>query len=185
MRKYLLPRIALADLPIMFGASIIAALIAGAYGVLHDQITYSISPEYFTKFKFYQFQYADLGWGERGFVAAIGFLATWWVGFVAAWFLSRRLIPQCSRRVAVRQIGKGIACIALFVLTFGMIGYMYGIWLGPSADYSSSEDVLKRLGVTDVWAFMRVAYIHNAGYLGGLIGLAVVLVWLKPQRVGR
>ena len=50
------------------------ALIAGLYGVLHDQLTYSISAEYFSDFKFYQFSYLDVGlpracssrwWGSR------------------------------------------------------------------------------------------------------------------------
>jgi hypothetical protein len=182
MLKYLLPRIALADLPIMFGVSIVGALIAGGYGILHDQITYTISGEYFTKFKFAQFQYADIGWGERIFVAKIGFLATWWVGFVAAWFLSRRLIPHSPRRKALRQIGSGIVYITLFVFIFGIMGYAYGLWCGPDADYSSWEDILKRMGVKDIWSFMRVAYIHNAGYLGGLVGIVVALLCLKPDR---
>ena len=33
-------------------------LIAGIYGILHDQITYTISYEYFTLFKFEQFSNA-------------------------------------------------------------------------------------------------------------------------------
>lgn len=34
---------------------ILPTIIAGFYGILHDQLTYTISSEYFTKFKFYQF----------------------------------------------------------------------------------------------------------------------------------
>ena len=37
----------------------IAVLLAGIYGMLHDQVTYSISPEYFTVFKFEQFGFQD------------------------------------------------------------------------------------------------------------------------------
>ena len=35
---------------------IIAALTGGIYGAIHDQLTYTISPEYYTKFKFIQFE---------------------------------------------------------------------------------------------------------------------------------
>ena len=34
---------------------VIAVLFAGLYGVVHNQISYTVSPEYFTKFKFRQF----------------------------------------------------------------------------------------------------------------------------------
>lgn len=40
---------------------LIAPIIGGLYGILHDQLTYTISPEYYTKFKFYQFGLMDLG----------------------------------------------------------------------------------------------------------------------------
>jgi hypothetical protein len=33
----------------------IACLIAGAYGALHNQISYSVASEYFQQFKFIQF----------------------------------------------------------------------------------------------------------------------------------
>ena len=38
-----------------------AIVIASLYGVGHDQVTYTISPEYYTKFKFIQFNLADSG----------------------------------------------------------------------------------------------------------------------------
>jgi hypothetical protein len=41
--------------------------------------------------------------------------------------------------------------------------------------------VISQLEVTDTWSFVRVAYIHNAGYLGGLIGLILALVMLRPE----
>lgn len=45
----------------------VSPFIAGLYGVLHDQLTYTIAPEYYTKFKFYQF-----GLWEEGQVMAEG-----------------------------------------------------------------------------------------------------------------
>ena len=66
----------------MLGYAALGSLFAGAYGVLHDQVTYSICPEYFTRLKFSQFNFANFGLSPRIFVAEIGFLATCWVGFV-------------------------------------------------------------------------------------------------------
>ena len=35
------------------------------------------------------------------------------------------------------------------------------------------------LGVTDIRAFVQVAYIHNASYLGGLVGLIAAIAFLQ------
>ena len=184
MIKYLTPKIALADLPPMFGMAIVGAIIAGTYGILHDHVTYSISPEYFTKLKFQQFHYVDLGLGNRVFVSCIGFLATWWVGFVIAWFLARRLIPNQPRANAYRGILKGFVIVLGMGLLTGIAGYFYGGWLGPDADYSAWLPAVNRFQITDTFAFVRVAYVHNASYLGGLLGFIVALIVVQPKVSG-
>lgn len=182
MFKYIIPRIAWADLGPMCVISMIGGVIAGVYGVVHDQITYAISSEYFTNLKFQQFWYADFGLGDRMYVATIGFLATWWVGFLAAWFLARKFIPHQPRRVAYRQIGMGGCCIASVAVLCGTIAFAYGLWRGPDADYSSWQWAFQQFKIIDSWAFVRVAYIHNASYCGGLIGLIVALLAFRPPR---
>lgn len=183
MLKYLIPRIALADLPPMFGMAFVGAIIAGVYGILHDHVTYSIGPEYFTNLKFKQFHYADFGLGDRFFVSCIGFLATSWVGFVIAWFLSRRFIPNQTRAVAYRGILKGFAIVFAVGILAGIAGYLYGFWRGPDADYSAWAIVVNRFQITDISAFVHVAYIHNASYLGGLIGFVISLILIRPEKL--
>ncbi|QDU54052.1 hypothetical protein Pan181_02320 [Aeoliella mucimassa] len=182
MWKYLLPRIALADLPAMLLTVVVGSVIAGLYGVVHDQLTYSIGPEYFTQLKFKQFHYADFGLADRVFVVIIGFLATWWVGAIAGWLLARRLIPHQPRARAIRQIGLGIVLMLTSAAVFGLAAYGYGLLRGPTADYSAWSWVVRAYQVTDLWAFVRVAYIHNSGYLGGLLGLVVALLLIRPAR---
>lgn len=180
MLRYLIPHFPLRDFPAMLGVAVVGGLLAGLYGVVHDQVTFSISREYFTHLKFEQFQYADFGWGERAFVGTIGFLATWWVGLLAAWLLARRLIPGQPRGRAYRQILAGFGVILASGTLFGFAGYAYGLLRGPGADYSSWHWAVKLFEITDVWSFVRVAYIHNAGYLGGLFGLIAALWFIRP-----
>ncbi len=182
MLKYLVPQIALGDLPPLCGVALIGAVIAGAYGVLHDQITYAISPEYFTHMKFKQFHYADVGLGDRVFVATIGFLAASCVGLIVAWFLARRLIPHQPRSCAYRQVGLGFACVFACGVFSWLLGFAYGLWRGPDADYSSWAWAFRRFDITDTWSFVRVAYIHYASYLGGAIGLIFALATIRPRR---
>ena len=181
MLKYLIPRIDLADLPAMFAMAFTGAILAGVYGVLHDHITYSIGREYYTNLKFKQFQFADFGCGDRVFVSCIGFLATWWVGFIIGWFLSRRLIPNQLPGIAFRSVFRGGAIVFACGALAGMVGYLYGLWRGPDSDYSAWLPIAKRFQITDIWAFVRVAYIHNASYLGGLIGLIISLIVVRPK----
>jgi hypothetical protein len=181
MFKLLIPQIKFDDLKPMLVVALVGAIIAGAYGIGHDQITYSIGPEYFTKLKFKQFQYADIGFSERFLVSEIGFLASWWVGFVIAWFLGRRLIPGQPRRVAYWQIAQGFGIVFGCGFAFGLLGYAYGIWRGPEGDYLDWQVATLGLGLTDLWPFVRVAYIHNASYLGGLVGLIAALMVIRPR----
>ena len=169
----------------MFGIAFVGAILAGTYGVLHDQVTFSIGPEYFTKLKFEQFHYADFGLGERVFVSFIGFLATWWVGFIIAWFLSRRLFPNQPRATAYRQIFTGFAIVFACGIFAGTGGYLYGVLRGPDSDYSAWLPICRRFEINDTWAFVRVAYIHNASYLGGLAGFIISLIVVRPKNSAR
>jgi hypothetical protein len=164
----------------MLGYSVVGAVLAGLYGVLHDQVTYSISPEYFTRLKFAQFHYADFGLPPRFFVAEIGFLATWWVGFVAAWFIARITVPAFPRAAAFRHSVRGFLIIFAFAFTAAIVGYLLSLLHG--SDYSAWGDLTSTLGVLDLPSFVRVAYIHNASYLGGLVGLVAAILRLRKLK---
>lgn len=58
IRRLLYPDFPMRELPGMLGLTLLGAIAGGLYGILHDQFTYSLSPEYFTKLKFDQFAYA-------------------------------------------------------------------------------------------------------------------------------
>jgi len=182
MLKFLIPKISATDLPPMIYTAALGGVIAGIYGMLHDQVTFSISSEYFTQWKFQQFHYADFGFSDRIFVSIIGFLATWWVGLIAGWFLARRHIPHQVRHQAYRKIRQSIYCMLACGMAAGSVGYVYGIWLGPTADYSDWDWVFRLLKISDPFSFIRVAYIHNASYLGGVAGLIVALIFIKPDK---
>ncbi len=104
--RFLVPDIPADEFRRMLLMAIAGALAAGMYGIAHDQITYSISPEYFTRMKFAQFRHADFGFPPRIFIATIGFLGSWWVGLIAAWFLARLLVPSRPAPEAWRLIGR-------------------------------------------------------------------------------
>src|ERR1035437_741385 len=176
----LYPKIRFALLPDMLGYAVVGGLLAGCYGILHDQVTYSISPEYFTRLKFPQFHYANLGLSHRVFVGEIGFLATEWVGFLAAWFIARITVPAFTRTAAFRHSLRGFLIVLAFALASSIVGYVLGILHG--SDYLAWEDLTSTLGVVDLPGFVRVAYIHDASYLGGAVGLIAAIIYLKKLK---
>lgn len=166
--KLLVPQVAWSDLRRLAGLAGLGALVAGSYGILHDQLTFTLAPEYFTHLKFAQFQWAECGLPPRGFVAEIGFLATWWVGFFATWFFARFAAPRHDPTALPRVCARLWGLLGGCAIGGGVLGYL----LGPSY-YLSSPEWLEALSVsqlTQPQAFAQVAGIHLGGYLGALGG---------------
>jgi hypothetical protein len=72
---------------------------------------------------------------------------------------------------------RGFLIIFAFTFAAAIVGYLASLLHG--SDYSAWADFASRLGVLDLPSFVRVAYIHNASYLGGLIGLVTVVIYLR------
>lgn len=152
----------------------LGGVIAGLYGVIHDQITYSISPEYFTHMKFEQFSWADFGFPPRVFAGVIGWIASWWVGVFSAWFLARLTVPAWppseAWRITLGGFGTTFAGSALAAFIGAILGG------SPQAVNQDWRDYADVLGISDVQAFVRTGYVHNGSYLGGVIGLVAACV---------
>jgi hypothetical protein len=162
----------------------LAALVAGLYGIAHDEVTFSISSEYFTQFKFHQFSWADLGLPPRLHVAEIGFLASWWVGFLAVWFWARVAVPALSAVQARKVLIQGVAILVAGTLLGGVTGYIVGLIHDRNhSDWGAEESFLGMNAVVDVRSFVRVAYIHNGSYLGALAGFVAALVNVRRRNL--
>ncbi len=155
---------------------LVGALIAGVYGVFHDQVTYTISTEYFTRFKFFQFRYADPGGGSpRVFVGIIGFLATWWVGLISGWLLARFAVLDRHEILPTSVIVKHFAVVIAAPFLFGLAGWGWGQWRKTTGYAEGWLDMMDDFQVHDQEAFMTVGYIHNFGYGGALFGLLIAI----------
>jgi hypothetical protein len=153
-------------------------LIAGVYGALHDQLSFTLAPEYFTRFKYDQFGF-EPAWfgGHRATVAVIGFLATWWVGLLMALFIAPLGLmfkePSRMRQEIIRATALTLGLAALC----GLVGLAYG-W---SLDSVPSGWYLPE-GVLDPHAFLAVGSLHNFGYAGGVLGLCVAVTGMVLRR---
>jgi hypothetical protein len=178
----LYPRFSLRQFGWMLLFGLGGAVIAGIYGIVHDQITFEIGPEYFTEFKFQQFFYLPKTQPEWLIVAEIGFLATWWVGFFAGWFMGRLTIPHLPVKTAAKQSLQGVLVMMITAVVFAIAAYAWAPTRQEDPRMENWDGMFAGREVIDIVAFAQVGYIHNASYLGGLVGLIVALVWMRWRR---
>lgn len=166
----------------MFGA-----LVAGIYGILHDQITYTISNEYFTKFKFDQFAHANPGFGgNRVFASVIGFLATWWIGCIMGWVLARlSIFADGSTHLPSVLIWKQFLLMLGIAILAGVAGYLVATFWKGIEDRELWREFETFYDIQNLRAFVKVGMVHNASYIGGVIGgiVAVVNLLIQKRRI--
>ncbi len=159
----------------------ISIVLAGIFGILHDQITYSISHEYYTKFKFYQFGITDSNAAAvflhpRIEVSIVGWMATWWVGKWIGIVLGAVGLIFSDYKKMFAGILKALAITFITTVIFSVAGFLYGKYhLAISGvDWWLPDNLI------DKESFIAVGSIHNLSYLGGAIGLLLAagyLIW--------
>jgi hypothetical protein len=175
--QWLYPRFPANRLPSMVRIALLGAAIAAVYGAAHDQLSFALSTEYFTRFKFHQFAWADMGWPPRQFASVVGVLATWWVGLVAGWLLARAGLAELPVRERWAKTFAAFAIVAVVALIGGLIGWVLGVAAG--GDLTGWSEWKQSLGITNLPAFVVVAYLHAGGYLGALAGLVLAIVYVR------
>ena len=170
-----------------FALIILTPIIAGIYGILHDQITYTISSEYFTNFKFIQF---NIGYffteSKRFAVGLVGFLATWWVGIPIGIILGLQGIKSLDSKQYIKQKIKAIRIVFITAIIFGFIGYIsfliyiyfMGDWPINIGGRISNPELAEAFSqIKNIRNFLSVGFIHNFSYFGGAAGLLIASIF--------
>lgn len=153
-------------------------MIAGVYGALHDQVSYTVSPDYFHAFKFIQFNIPP-NLQDRTGAALVGWGATWWMGLIIGVpVLAIGLTLPDARTYATRSL-VAFAVVAATALLVGGGALAYATLTIDAAhlpDYWYPDEAVDRV------AFARVGTMHNFGYLGGLLGIVTASTYLLVER---
>ena len=144
-----------------------AVLLAGFYGALFDQITYTVSNEFFTKMRFHQHGVKG-NVNERWEVAKIGFENTWKVGLILGTFLSLGGLLQSSNRKMLAVTMQSIVISMVTGFLFGIIALLFA---HPSIEIASE------MNIENKDAFNKVLSMNNYSYVGGIIGMFLGLGW--------
>ena len=159
---------------------LMAPFIGGLYGIIHDQITYTISPEYYTKLKFYQFGLVGLNeeWNPespRLYVALVGFLATWWMGIIIGLILGLLGLLLQDWKIMFQVVLRAIIIAVIITILAGFVGLIYGSAFFQHANWKLPINII------DEKSFIIVGSMHNFSYLGGLIGLIIGIKYILAE----
>jgi hypothetical protein len=150
--------------------------------MVHDQLSYTVSTDYFHAFKFQQFAIPAEDHNRLG-AAIVGFRASWWMGLVIGLpvLLVARGLPDRRTYLTRSLIAFGV--VALTALVVGLGGLIWATLTIRSIDDVPENWVLP--SVADPVAFARVGVMHNTSYLGGLFGIVtgVVYLWITRLRL--
>jgi len=106
---------------------LIAVVLASLYGIIHNQISYTVSPEDFTKFKFRQFGFVDMPFPERVLASMVGFLASWWMGIPIGLLVGAAGFIHKGHRRMFKVSLWSFAVVVVFTLLFGCADCSTGI----------------------------------------------------------
>lgn len=161
------------------GLIIVACLAAGVYGMLHNQISYTVSPEYFTQFKFVQFA-LPLEQQNRWGASIVGWRASWWMGIIISIILIPLGLIMPTWQRYIRSVLWAFLVVIMTTLLVGIGGLLDAI---ISYRFSTPPDFGFRLSLNDPVAFACAGRMHNFSYLGGLIGIGTGSLFLIIQRI--
>lgn len=150
----------------------IACVLSGAYGAAHNQISYSISPEYFTKFKFPQFQISP-HLHDRFGAALVGCYATWWMGIVIGLFLIPAGLLIRNDHGFFIEVIRAFMVVVRATLASGFLGFIVAFVL--IRHQPTEEWIFRGQSIVDAAAFRRAGILHNFSYIGGLVGIVLGL----------
>jgi hypothetical protein len=159
-------------------SSCLMAAAAAVFGALHDQVSYSLSDEYFTRFKFLQFHLDWWPQAPRLAAACVGALASAWVGALAGVWLAGMCL---WRRVAIRRLRGGALLLLVTTLVGAVIGYGLGRYWLIEEGFQRWQHLLWP-GVERPLAFLLVGFLHAGSYCGALLGLLLATVFIVRQQ---
>lgn len=160
---------------------LLSALIAGIYGILHDQLTYSISPEYYFRFKFDMFGIPDELHNRVG-ASMVGFMATWWMGLLLGTVYSILGYLLFDKDHFFGAVLRAVLITLLATFMSGLIGLAYGAVALSRQPRDHFPGWFIPDGLLDYPHYIMVGSMHNWGYLGALMGLFAAVVYMVRKR---
>lgn len=157
---------------------LLTPFLAGLYGILHDQLTYTICHEYFTKFKFIQFHVYSAHIPERVGAIIVGWGATWWTGIFIGMGQGLTGLIHSDSKPMFKAIYKATLITLYTALLAGLVGFIFGkiYYSYHEVTWIHSSDIVDRQNIA------VVGLIHLFSYMGGFIGLITGIIYQVREK---
>lgn len=154
-------------------------VIAAAYGAVHNQISYTVSPEFFHLDLFNRCM-TPIEFHNRAGASLVGVFTSWWMGLVIGLpvLLVALILPGWKAYVQHSLIAFGVAAVTALLIGLAAL-LVFSLVLTPATVGGFRFPP----GVTDEVAFARAGMMHNFGYLGGGVGILLAVAYLIVVRV--
>lgn len=153
--------------PTFFVLLIVSAVAAALFGALHNQLSYSVGPTYFTDLKFLQFNISDTI-PERLGAAYVGILASWWNGpliGLPAFLYGLLTVPNPRSYLAA---GLGAVFVVILLATFGALAGLLGGLIADNTGFW--DDGISFPDGPTRQDLLRAGFMHDASYIAGALG---------------
>jgi len=149
-----------------------------AYGIVHDQITIRVCPEYFTVahphiFNTDSLTLIALGWG---------IVATWWAGLAAGILFALAARIGLPQKLTWRRFVPPAVVLSIVMGACATLAGFIGHWLSSTGQIPSVQAWGLMLPVEKQPAFMADLFAHSISYLVGGVGsvtIVLVIVWQR------
>lgn len=155
----------------------LVVLLGLVYGILHNQISYSISSEVFTELFFDQFGFVEYGTDTPRITAGIiGAWSTLYLSLIFG-FLYFLLILIFNPNWKIIKKGLMIHLLITFIISF--LGLIYGYFNVISLKFMKLENFHQ---IKEPTEFSMAIWMHNFSYYGGIIGLVLAFAYILKNR---
>jgi len=159
---------------------ILSIVIASLFGAIHNQISYSVSSEFFKNFLFGNFGVYD--WeinNDRILASLVGILGSYWVGLILGIIYSTIFLF-----LKTENNFKNILNAILINIAFAFLGSFVGYIIGSFINLENSG-VSVDFGTQYPQNYIEAAYMHNGSYYGGIVGLIAGIIYLFKKNTSK
>ncbi len=158
----------------------LSIIIASVFGAIHNQISYSVSPEFFKDFLFGKFgiQYWEIN-NERVGATLVGILGSYWVGLILGIIYSI-IFLFLNTENNFKNILNAILINIAFVFLGSFVGYIIGNFINLE-----NSGVFIEFGTRYPQNYVEAAYMHTGSYYGGIVGLLAGIIYLFKKNTSK
>lgn len=153
---------------------IFSIIIASLFGAMHNQISYSVSSEFFTDFLFGNFGTNE--WNlknERLEASIIGIIGSYWFGLILG-IIYVIIFLFMKTENNLKYIKNAILINIGFAFLGSFIAYLIAKFF---VSYENSG-VFIDFGTQNPQNYLEAAFMHTGSYIGGIAGIVAGIIYL-------